>query len=251
MAINMGYPNAGITSVIGQQGNPMGGVQQPVNTNQFNPQENIEDTIIRLYQTNVPIDQIAAMTGTDPNMVAQVINSSTGADTMSNMRPPPPPQGAPQMGMPQETFDTDLGVGAQTLTAINPQYAQQNPDAVGEAEKMDAQIQRTSRDVFGIGVEKPDLVQQTNAIELSVLEDFEDEGDGKSSGVGGAVQENALMKIGLNDIFTNAGIGLEDRIDFFKHYIAETMGIDYDNLKEAPDQGHYLSSCLLLPQVHY
>ena len=238
MAINMGYPNAGITSVIGQQGNPMGGVQQPVNTNQFNPQENIEDTIIRLYQTNVPIDQIAAMTGTDPNMVAQVINSSTGADTMSNMRPPPPPPGgAPQISMDQETFDTDLGVGAQTLTAINPQYAQQNPDAVGEAEKMDAQIQRTSRDVFGIGVEKPDLVQQTNAIELSVLEDFEDEGDGKSSGVGGAVQENALMKIGLNDIFTNAGIGLEDRIDFFKHYIAETMGIDYDNLKEAPDQG--------------
>lgn len=237
MAINMGYPNAGITSVIGQQGNPMGGVEQPVNTNQFNPQENIEDTIIRLYQTNVPIDQIAQMTGVDSNMVAQVINSSTGADTMSNMRPPPPPQGAPQISMDQETFDTDLGVGAQTLTAINPQYAQQNPDAVGEAEKMDAQIQRTSREVFGIGEEDPDLVQQTNAIELSVLEDFEGEGDGQSSGVGGAVQENALMKIGLNDIFTNAGIGLEDRIDFFKHYIAETMGIDYENLKEAPDQG--------------
>ena len=101
------------------------------------------------------------------------------------------------MGMPQETFDPNPptepprpeSIGAQTLTAINPQYAQQNPNAVGEAEKMDAQIQRTSRDVFGIGVEKPDLVQQTNAIELSVLEDFEDEGDGKSSGVGGAVQE--------------------------------------------------------------
>lgn len=237
MAINMGYPNAGITSVIGQQGNPMGGVQQPVNTNQFNPQESIEDTIIRLYQTNVPIDQIAQMTGVDSNMVAQVINSSTGADTMSNMRPPPPPQGAPQISMDQETFDTDLGIGAQTLTAINPGYAEQNPDAVGEAEKMDAQIQRTSREVFGIGEEDPDLVQQTNAIELSVLEDFEGEGDGQSSGVGGAVQENALMKIGLNDIFTNAGIGLEDRIDFFKHYIAETMGIDYENLKEAPDQG--------------
>jgi len=237
MAINMGYPNAGITSVIGQQGNPMGGVEQPVNTNQFNPQENIEDTIIRLYQTNVPIDQIAAMTGTDPNMVAQVINSSTGADTMSNMRPPPPPEGAPQISMDQETFDTDLGVGAQTLTAINPQYAQQNPDAVGEAEKIDAQIQRTSREVFGIGEEDPDLVQELNAVELSVLEDFESEGDGQSSGVSGAVQENALMKIGLNDVFTNAGIGLEDRIDFFKHYIAETMGIDYENLKEAPDQG--------------
>jgi len=233
----MGYPNAGITSVIGQQGNPMGGVQQPVNTNQFNPQENIEDTIIRLYQTNVPIEQIAAMTGTDPNMVAQVINNSTGADTMSNMTPPPPPGGMQQMSMPQETFDTDLGVGAQALTAINPQYAQQNPDAVGEVEILDAQVVKTSRDVFGIGVENPDPVQQLNAVELSVLEDYESEGDGQSSGVSGAVQENALMKIGLNDVFTNAGIGLEDRIDFFKHYIAETMGIDYDNLKEAPDQG--------------
>jgi len=245
MAIDMGYPNAGITSVIGQQGNPMGGVQQPVNTNQFNPQENIEDTIIRLYQTNVPIDQIAQMTGTDPAMVAQVINSSTGADTMSNMRPPPAPGGAPQMGMPQETFSPNMpteppnanGIGAQALTAINPQYAQQNPDAVGEAEKMDAQIVRTSREVFGIGEEKPDLVQEINAVELSVLEDFESEGDGQSSGVSGAVQENALMKIGLNDVFTNAGIGLEDRIDFFKHYISETMGIDYENLKEAPNQG--------------
>ena len=245
MAIDMGYPNAGITSVIGQQGNPMGGVQQPVNTNQFNPQENIEDTIIRLYQTNVPIDQIAQMTGTDPAMVAQVINNSTGADTMSNMTPPPAPGGAPQMGMPQETFNPNMpiepprteGTGAQALVAMNPQYAQQNPDAVGEAEKMDAQVVKTSRDVFGIGVENPDPVQQLNAIELSVLEDFESEGDGQSSGVSGAVQENALMKIGLNDVFTNAGIGLEDRIDFFKHYISETMGIDYENLKEAPNQG--------------
>jgi hypothetical protein len=245
MAINMGYPNAGITSVTGQQGNPMGGVQQPVNTNQFNPQESIEDTIIRLYQTNVPIDQIAQMTGTDPAMVAQVINNSTGADTMSNMRPPPAP-GGPQMDMPQETFNPNLssgppprpkGVGTQALVAINPGYARENPDAVGEAEKVDAQIQRATRDVFGIGVENPDLVQELNAVELSVLEDFESEGDGQSSGVSGAVQENALLKIGLNDIFTNADIGLEDRIDFFKHYIAETMGLPYDNLKEAPDQG--------------
>ena len=49
MATNMGFPNAGIVSVIGQQENPMGGVVQPRNTNMYNPQENVEDTIIRLY----------------------------------------------------------------------------------------------------------------------------------------------------------------------------------------------------------
>tara|TARA_Y100001963_G_scaffold89288_1_gene123331 strand:- start:1042 stop:3606 length:2565 start_codon:yes stop_codon:yes gene_type:complete len=239
MATNMGYPNAGIVSVIGQQENPMGGVVQPRNTNMFNPQESVEDTIIRLFQTNVPIDQIAAMTGTDSTTVAQVINNSTGMDTYANIRPTTPPIGAPDIEVEQEVFSTDLpnDMGTQALVGLNPQYAQMNPNAVDEARKMEVQIQNTSRDVFGIGENDPNLVQELNAVELSVLEDFESEGDGTSSGVGGSVQENALVKIGLNDVFTDANIDIEDRIDFFKHYIAETLGLDYGNLKDAPDEG--------------
>jgi hypothetical protein len=239
MATNMGYPNAGIVSVMGQQNNPMGGVVQPRNTNMFNPQENVEDTIIRLYQTNVPIDQIAAMTGTDSTTVAQVINNSTGADTYANTRDITPPIGAPDVEVEQEVFSTDLpnDMGTQALTGLNPQYAQENPDAVSEARKMEVQIQNTTRDVFGIGENEPNLVQELNAVELSVLEDFESEGDGASSGVGGTVQENALVKIGLNDVFSDANMPIEDRIDFFKHYIAETLGLDYGNLKDAPDEG--------------
>jgi len=266
MATNMGYPNAGIVSVMGQQNNPMGGVVQPRNTNMFNPQENVEDTIIRLYQTNVPIDQIAAMTGTDSTTVAQVINNSRGMDTYANTRDITPPIGAPDIEVEQAEFDTDLpspqdyytrpdgaqpveieqqvfstdlpdDMGTQALTGLNPQYAELHPDAVSEARKIDAQIQRTSREVFGVGENDPNLVQELNAVELSVLEDFESEGDGTSSGVVGAVQENALVKIGLNDVFSDANMPIEDRIDFFKHYIAETLGLDYGNLKDAPDEG--------------
>jgi hypothetical protein len=239
MATNMGFPNAGIVSVIGQQENPMGGVVQPRNTNMFNPQENVEDTIIRLYQTNVPIDQIAAMTGTDSTTVAQVINNSRGADTYANTRDITPPIGASDIEIEQEVFSTDLpnDMGTQALTGLNPQYAQENPDAVSEARKMEVQIQDASRNVFGIGENEPNLVQELNAVELSVLEDFESEGDGSSSGVAGSVQENALVKIGLNDVFTDTDMPIEDRIDFFKHYIAETLGLDYGNLKDAPDEG--------------
>ena len=235
----MGYPNAGIVSVMGQQENPMGGVVQPRNTNMFNPQESVEDTIIRLYQTNVPIDQIAAMTGTDSTTVAQVINNSTGMDTYANIRPTTPPVGAPDVEIEQEVFSTDLpnDMGTQALVGLNPEYAELHPDAVSEARKMEVQIQNASRNVFGIGENDPDLVQELNAVELSVLEDFESEGDGSSSGVGGSVQENALVKIGLNDVFTDTNMPIEDRIDFFKHYIAETLGLDYGNLKDAPDEG--------------
>ena len=240
MATNyMGYPNAGIVSVIGQEENPMGGVIEPRNTNMFNPQESVEDTIIRLYQTNVPIDQIAAMTGTDSTTVAQVINNSTGMDTYANIRPTTPPIGAPDIEVEQEVFSTDLpnDMGTQALVGLNPEYAELHPDAVSEARKLEVQIQNATRDVFGVGENDPDLVQELNAIELSVLEDFESEGDGSSSGVGGSVQENALAKIGLNDVFTDTNMPIEDRIDFFKHYIAETLGLDYGNLKDAPDEG--------------
>ena len=61
MAINNPYVGAGITTIMGQEGNPMGGYVESRSANMSNPDETPEEAIIRLHQANAGIDQIAQL----------------------------------------------------------------------------------------------------------------------------------------------------------------------------------------------
>ena len=237
MAINMGYPDAGIVSITGNQDNPFGGVEETVNTNQFNPQETVEDTIIRLHQTNTPIDQIAQITGVDSASVAEVINNSTGMELTPVA---PAPEGVeslqiePDLDQRDLTSEIPVNFSADVISSMNPEYAAVNPQAVTELQKQEAEILMNANEVFGLDSETPNLVQEMNTEAFSILD--EQNNDNNLSKENASV-EFATTQMGLNDVFTNAGIGLEERIEFFKGYIADTMGLDKDSLEGTPDSG--------------
>ena len=252
MAIGGPYPGAGITNIIGQQGNPMGGVVESRSSNMFNPNETPEDAVLRLWQANAGIDQIAQLTGISSTQIAQIINNYTGADTrMNNQFIQPLPAGAgvePQFeqetitDLPFEQIDTEQittrpdlisdGLGTQALMAMDSSLTANSPE-VGEARNLEEKIIKTGRDVYGLDTEDPDVIQTSNVMSLDVLDGLQDDEEGISDDV----KNQVLQDIGLNDVFTNENISMEDRIDFFKHYMAETLGLNYDDLKKSPDEG--------------
>jgi hypothetical protein len=259
MALGDPYPGAGITNIMGQQGNPMGGVVESRSSNMFNPNETPEDAVIRLFQANAGIDQIAQLTGIPSPQVAQIINNYTGADTLANIQgfQPPSPTGV-ETQFEEEEFtqlpfgqidteqittvdftptrpsllDSAEGIGSQTLMAMDPSITGDSP-ILGEAQNLEQKIIKTGRDVYGMDNPDPDVIQTGNVLSLDVLDGLQEDNQGISDATKGQV----LMNIGLNDVFTNADMPIADRIDFFKHYIAETMGLNYDDLKKAPDEG--------------
>ena len=252
MAIGDPFPGAGITNIIGQQGNPMGGVVESRSSNMFNPNETPEDAVLRLWQANAGIDQIAQLTGIPSPQIAQIINNYTGADTrMNNQFIQPLPAGAGvetefeeeavtelpfgQIDTEQITTRPDLisdGLGTQALMAMDSSLTENSPE-VGEARNLEEKIIKTGTDVYGLNTEDPNVIQYGNVLSLDVLDGLQDDEEGISDDV----KDQVLQDIGLNDVFTNENISMEDRIDFFKHYMAETLGLNYDDLKKSSDEG--------------
>jgi len=252
MAIGDPFPGAGITNIIGQQGNPMGGVVESRSSNMFNPNETPEDAVLRLWQANAGIDQIAQLTGIPSPQIAQIINNYTGADTrMNNQFIQPLPAGAGVetefeqetiTDLPFEQIDTEQittrpdlisdGLGTQALMAMDSSLTENSPE-VGEARNLEEKIIKTGTDVYGLNTEDPDVIQTGNVLSLDVLDGLQDDEEGISDDV----KNQVLQDIGLNDVFTNENISMEDRIDFFKHYMAETLGLNYDDLKKSSDEG--------------
>jgi hypothetical protein len=252
MAIGDPFPGAGITNIIGQQGNPMGGVVESRSSNMFNPNETPEDAVLRLWQANAGIDQIAQLTGIPSPQIAHIINNYTGADTrMNNQFIQPLPAGAGvetefeeeavtelpfgQVDTEQITTRPDLisdGLGTQALMAMDSSLTENSPE-VGEARNLEQKIIKTGTDVYGLNTEDPDVIQTGNVLSLDVLDGLQDDEEGISDDV----KNQVLQDIGLNDVFTNENISMEDRIDFFKHYMAETLGLNYDDLKKSSDEG--------------
>ena len=141
MAIGGPYPGAGITNIIGQQGNPMGGVVESRSSNMFNPNETPEDAVLRLWQANAGIDQIAQLTGISSTQIAQIINNYTGADTrMNNQFIQPLPAGAGVETEFEEEAVTELPFGeidTEQITAMN--FAPTRPDLIDSAEGIGTQ----------------------------------------------------------------------------------------------------------------
>ena len=252
MALYEQYPGAGITTITGRQGSPIANTEvqsypqgfeqaeQPLGT------QSVEDTIISLYRTNTPIDVISQQVGVPSDHVVAVINEHQ--QTPSQFTPSAAPPGVETefeqetiTDLPFEQIDTEQittspdllsdGLGTQALMAMDPSITANSPEA-GEARNLEQKIMRTGTTVYGLNTEDPDVIQTGNVLSLDVLDGLQDDEEGISDDV----KNQVLQDIGLNDVFTNENISMEDRIDFFKHYIAETLGLDYDDLKKSPDE---------------
>ena len=103
-----------------------------------------------------------------------------------------------------------------------------------EAEGYEQEITKTMQDVFGIGVPDPRDDQLINALSVAGVEELSDDNDPEG---GEATKDLVLERMGLNEVFTNADMGLEERIDFFKQYIASTLNLDSETLKKTPSEG--------------
>lgn len=253
------YPGAGITNITARPGD-WGAEVESRSSNRFNPNESPEDAVIRLFQANAGIDQISQLTGIPAPQIAQIINNYTGTDTLfNNQRIQPPPAGAGVETEFEEEAVTELpfgqvdteqitamdftptrpslidsadGIGTQALMAMDPSITSNSPEA-GEARNLEQKIMKTGTDVYGLNTDDPNLIQTANVMSLDVLDGLQDDEEGISDDV----KDQVLQDIGLHNVFENENIDMKDRIDFFKHYIAETLGLNYDDLKKSPDEG--------------
>ena len=255
MAIGDPYPGAGITNITARPGD-WGAEVESRSSNRFNPNETPEDAVIRLFQANAGIDQIAQLTGIPSPQVAQIINNYTGTDTRANIQGfQPSPAGVETefeeeavTELPTGQIDTEQitamdftptrpdllsdSLGTQALMAMDTSLTENSPE-VGEARNLEQKIVKTGTDVYGMNNDDPDVIQTGNALALDQIDSMEPD----NQGISNVTKDQVLGDIGLHNVFENEDIDLEDRIDFFKHYIAENMGLDYDNLKKAPDEG--------------
>jgi hypothetical protein len=238
MAINNPYVGAGITTIMGQEGNPMGGYVESRSANMSNPDETPEEAIIRLHQANAGIDQIAQLTGVPSAQVAQVLNNYTAADTRpfttEDYNPRPLETGVgEEIGVGEETgVDQKLmseRLGTKTLMQLDSTIMDPR-----EAEGYEQEITKTMQDVFGVGVADPRDDQLINALSVAGVEELSDDNNPEG---GEATKDLVLERMGLNEVFTNADMGLEERIDFFKQYIASTLNLDSETLKKTPSEG--------------
>ena len=253
------YPGAGITNITARPGD-WGAEVESRSSNRFNPNESPEDAVIRLFQANAGIDQIAQLTGIPSPQIAQIINNYTGTDTLfNNQRIQPPPAGAGVETEFEEEAVTELpfgqvdteqitamdfsptrpdltdsaeGIGTQALMAMDSSLTSDSSE-VGEARNLEQKIMKTGTDVYGMNNDDPDVIQTGNALALDQIDSLEED----NQGISNVTKDQVLGDIGLHNVFENENIGLKDRIDFFKHYIAENMGLNYDDLKKAPDEG--------------
>lgn len=98
----------GTTTITGNPNNPFGGRVTDQNTNMVSPEESPEQTIVRLAESGLAVDQIAELTGLPNDQVAMVLQPYSPGFKQSLM-PQPKPQGiGTDLGFPEVNTTQDL-----------------------------------------------------------------------------------------------------------------------------------------------
>ena len=224
----------GTTTITGNPNNPFGGRVTDQNTNMVSPEESPEQTIVRLAESGLAVDQIAELTGLPNDQVAMVLQPYSPGFKQSLM-PQPKPQG----------IGTDLGFSEVNTT-------QDLENFVDSGKTVTDLVRKTV---------VPDLSPGAGLTEGAILLNMEDMGvdlseeeaealDAENDPTKKAIMASTAGAIGrgaddedtvgtftaMTDI--NSTVDPEDRIQIYKDAAASFYNVDdIKELISKPDEG--------------